>query len=238
MCYTFDFLSPNFTAQYFRERIEAFEIIVGDGWPCWAFSNHDIVRHISRWASATALTPDQLAKLAAGILFSLRGSVCLYQGEELGLTEAELRFEDLADPYGIRFWPEYKGRDGSRTPIVWESNAPNGGFTTGKPWLPVYPDHVSHAANREAGDAGSVLSQYRRLIAFLEAPKDVLAFARAGHGERIVCLFNLGRSEARFALPGQSKTTALSGHGFGGELEAGGGAVRLPAGDAFFGILA
>ena len=148
MCYTFDFLSPIFSARHFRERIEAFEAIVGDGWPCWAFSNHDIVRHVSRWADATALSADQLAKLAAGILLSLRGSVCLYQGEELGLTEAELRFEDLADPYGIRFWPEFKGRDGCRTPMVWESNAPNGGFTTGKPWLPVSGEHISHAVNR------------------------------------------------------------------------------------------
>ena len=55
---------------------------------------------------------------------SLRGSVCLYQGEELGLTEADLAFEDLQDPYGIRFWPEFKGRDGCRTPMVWDSQAP------------------------------------------------------------------------------------------------------------------
>ncbi len=50
-----------------------------------------------------------------------RGSVCIYEGEELGLTEADIAFEDLQDPYGIQFWPEFKGRDGCRTPMVWDA---------------------------------------------------------------------------------------------------------------------
>jgi alpha-glucosidase len=251
MCYTFDFLSPVFTAQHFRDRIRAFEAIVGDGWPCWAFSNHDIQRHVTRWAGATSLDQDRLAVFAAGILLSLRGSVCLYQGEELGLGEAELTFADLADPYGIRFWPEYKGRDGCRTPMVWESNAPSGGFTAGKPWLPVAPEHIARAANREAADGASVLSGYRRLIAFrrahpalrsgsiefFDSAADVLAFARAGAGERLLCLFNFGSEEERFAVPPGLAVEALEGHGFAGRIEAGGRTVLLPPGDAFFGEL-
>jgi len=191
---------------------------------------------------------DRLARLAAGILLSLRGSVCLYEGEELGLEEAELRFEDLADPYGIRFWPEYKGRDGCRTPMVWESNAENAGFTSGKPWLPIPEGHVARAANRQAGDAQSVLSAYRRLIAFrrahpalrdgaiafLDAPEDVLAFVREGGGETVVCLFNLGGAEARVGLPPARKVAPLPGHGYGGVLAD--GIVTLAPGDAFFGI--
>jgi alpha-glucosidase len=247
MCYTFDFLSPIFTARHFRERTEAFEAIVGDGWPCWAFSNHDIVRHVSRWAGAVSFDSDRLARLAAGILLSLRGSVCLYEGEELGLEEAELRFEDLADPYGIRFWPEFKGRDGCRTPMVWESNAENAGFSRGKPWLPIPESHIARAANRQAGDAESVLAGYRRMIAFrrahpalrdgeiafVDAPEDVLAFVRSGHGEKVLCLFNLGAGEAQVRVPAGMKVSALDGHGFGGTLA--GGTVTLAAGDAFFG---
>ena len=246
MCYTFDFLSPVFNARHFAERIAALEAIVGDGWPCWAFSNHDVERHVSRWARETTLPPDRLARLAVAILVSLRGSVCLYQGEELGLTEANLRQEDLADPYGIRFWPEYKGRDGCRTPMVWESNAANGGFTAGKPWLPVAPEHIARAVNRETGDLHSVLADYRRLLAFrrthpalrqgsialIAAPADVLAFVRDGGGERVLCVFNLGPGEAAFALPAGMKASALDGHGFTAALGA--GAVRLAAGDAFF----
>jgi alpha-glucosidase len=251
MCYTFDFLGPVFSARHFRERIAAFEAIVGDGWPCWAFSNHDVVRHVSRWAHTTSLPPDRLARLAVAILLSLRGSVCLYQGEELGLTEADIRREDLADPYGIRFWPEYRGRDGCRTPMVWESNAANGGFTTaGKPWLPIPPEHVARAVNRETGDSASVLTAYRELIAFrhthpalrngaialLDAPEDVLAFTRTSAAESLLCAFNLGPQERIFTLPSGLSVAPLSGHGFAATLA--GGSVRLAPGEAFFAAVA
>jgi alpha-glucosidase len=249
MCYTFDFLSTVFTADHFRERITAFEAIAGDAWPCWAFSNHDIVRHVSRWASATDLDHDRLARLAAGVLLSLRGSVSLYQGEELGLTEAELRFEDLADPYGIRFWPEYKGRDGCRTPMTWESNAPNGGFSPVKPWLPIPPEHTAFAVNRETGDPNSTLAHYKQLLAFrrshpalrtgairfLDSPRDVLAFVREGGGEAIACLFNFNGEAVSVTLPASLKVNALDGHGFAGRVE--GGSVSLAGGDAFFGAI-
>jgi alpha-glucosidase len=252
MCYTFDFLGETFSARHFRERIERFEAIVGDGWPCWAFSNHDVIRHVSRWAKVVGGDAGRLARLAAGILFSLRGSICLYQGEELGLTEADLAFEDLADPYGIRFWPEYKGRDGARTPMVWESNAPSGGFSEGKPWLPLAAPHIAQAANRQAGDPQSVLAHYRRLlafrrahpalrngsVAFLDAPENILAFIREGDGERIVCLFNLSSTASVFKVPDGLQVTPLSGHGFNSALDSGGRTVRLPAGDAFFGSVA
>jgi alpha-glucosidase len=251
MCYTFDFLSPVFTAAHFRERIAQFEAIVGDGWPCWAFSNHDIVRHVTRWKDVLPVDQDHLAVLAAAILLSLRGSVCMYQGEELGLGEAELRFEDLADPYGIRFWPEFKGRDGCRTPMVWESNAPNAGFSAGKPWLPVPEAHVARAANREAGDPQSVLARYRQLLAFrkrhpalrtgsitlLDASADVLTFERREGDERVLCVFNLGRGEAAFALPAGASVTALDGHGFSAAIGSGGRSVRVPVAGAFFGRL-
>ena len=251
MCYTFDFLGPIFSAAHFRERIAAFEAMAGDAWPCWAFSNHDVERHVSRWASAVSADQDHLAVLAAAILLSLRGSVCMYQGEELGLGEAQLRFEDLADPYGIRFWPEFKGRDGCRTPMVWESNAPNAGFTQGTPWLPVSPPHVARAANREAGDPQSVLARYRQLIAFrkahtalrsgtivlTDAPADVLAFVREAAGERVFCAFNLGRAEASVTAPGGAKITALAGHGFTSTIAGDGLSVRVPSAGAFFGRL-
>ncbi|TIP69405.1 MAG: alpha-glucosidase, partial [Mesorhizobium sp.] len=95
----------------------------------------------------------------------LRGSICLYQGEELGLEEAELAFEDLRDPYGIRFWPGFKGRDGCRTPMVWEKGAENAGFSTGKPWLPIPESHRARAVDVQNGEAKSVLASYRAMLA-------------------------------------------------------------------------
>lgn len=250
MCYTFDFLSPIFTKEHFVNRIKAFEAIVGDGWPCWAFSNHDIVRHVSRWTKDGDF--DAVAKIAAGILLSLRGSVCLYQGEELGLTEADIAYEDLQDPYGIRFWPEFKGRDGCRTPMVWESNGAHAGFSSAKPWLPVPPEHIAKAVNRETSDRASVLAHYRKMIAFrsahpalrdgsiafVDSPADVLAFIREGGGEKILCAFNLGSAAASLAAPAGMKVTALDGSGFAASLDASGRIVSLGGRDAFFGKIA
>jgi alpha-glucosidase len=250
MCYTFDFLSPIFTKDHFVRRVEAFEAIVGDGWPCWAFSNHDIVRHVSRWTKDGDY--DGVAKIAAAILLSLRGSVCLYQGEELGFTEADIAFEDLQDPYGIRFWPEYKGRDGCRTPMVWESNGTYGGFSSVKPWLPVPQEHIARAANREEADHASVLAHYRRMIAFrhahpalergsiafVETPDDVLGFVRKDGADEILCLFNLAPKAATASLPAGLRVSQLEGHGFASTLHGDGRSVSLNGRDAFFGKIA
>ena len=128
MCYGFDFLGHEFTAHHFRSRIERFFAMGPDGWPCWSFSNHDVPRHVSRWAEFSR-DPRHLAHQTAALVLSLRGSVCLYQGEELGLPETELLFEELTDPRGIRFWPQDPGRDGCRSsrrnrPSTWPASRP------------------------------------------------------------------------------------------------------------------
>ena len=217
MCYTFDLLGPKFSAAHVRACVKAFEAAVTDGWVCWAFSNHDVARHVSRWTPPGG-DADLVAKFSIALLACLRGSICVYQGEELGLTEAELAFEDLRDPYGVRFWPGFKGRDGCRTPMVWEEAAPHGGFSTVKPWLPIPDGHRSRAADRQDGDRGSVLSFYREVLAmrsgqpalvggaisFLDAPDDLLAFVREREEERMLCLFNFGDKTADWALPGST----------------------------------
>ena len=152
MCYAFDFLGPEkLSASKVRSILETFGRVASDGWSCWALSNHDVMRHATRWGKDEADRTAYL-KVISALLMSLRGSVCIYQGEELGLDEADLSFEDLQDPYGIRFWPEFKGRDGCRTPMVWEGSAKNGGFSPAKPWLPVPADHTAIAVDRQQGD--------------------------------------------------------------------------------------
>jgi alpha-glucosidase len=217
MCYTFDLLGPQFSAAHVRQCIAAFESRVADGWICWAFSNHDVMRHASRWTKAGADT-DRTARFAIDLLVALRGSICIYQGEELGLEEAELAFEDLRDPYGIRFWPAFKGRDGCRTPMVWEAEKPSGGFTTGKPWLPVPASHLARAVDCQEGDPGSVLARYRDMLAFRrqhpalvhgdirlldddDEAGGVLAFLRSAGDERLLCLFNFADEDAEWSVP-------------------------------------
>ncbi|MGO7465234.1 alpha-glucosidase, partial [Rhizobium ruizarguesonis] len=84
--------------------------------------------------------------------------------EELALTEADLAYQDLQDPYCIQFWPEFKGRDGCRTPMVWDSQVAQGGFSTVKPWLPVPVENILRAVSVQLGDEASVLEHYRRFI--------------------------------------------------------------------------
>jgi alpha-glucosidase len=214
MAYTFDYLGGEFSAAHFRNAIDSTEKHAPNGWICLAFSNHDVVRHVSRWA--THGQQDQFTRLTCTLLLSMRGSVCLYQGEELGLTEAELAFEDLVDPYGIEFWPQFKGRDGCRTPMVWQTQSPTGGFTTAtRPWLPVPADHLTRAVDRQLDDAHSVLAHYRAMLAFrrrhpalatgsittLDAPEGVLAFLREGEGERLYCVFNMSEKAAVVTVP-------------------------------------
>ncbi len=231
MCYPFELLQPSrVTAQTLSQVFAKLQALAPDAWPCWSYSNHDTVRHPTRWGLSDAGT-----KAYATLLMCLRGSICLYQGEELGLAEAEVAFEDMQDPYGIRFWPEFKGRDGARTPMVWQSDNRSGGFSAGaKTWLPVPPEHLARAVAGQKADAGSVLNHYRRALAFraahpalrtgdqseMQVHGDVVAFERSGDGETLFCGFNLGDTAAVITLP-----AGRWGQG-GGEL----GAVAISGG--------
>ena len=249
MCYAFEFLAPDaLSPDRVEEVMNDFDTAAPQGWACWAFSNHDVVRHVSRWGNLVA-DRDAFAKLYAALLLTLRGSVCIYQGEELALTEADLAYQDLQDPYGIQFWPEFKGRDGCRTPMVWDSQVAQGGFSTVKPWLPVPVEHILRAVSVQQGDEHSVLEQYRRFlafrkqhpafakgeIAFSEPQGDVLIYTRTYAGETILCVFNMSPVETLATLP-DGNWQALTGHGFTSNNY--GNKIDIPAWGAYFARLA
>jgi alpha-glucosidase len=213
--YCFDLLSADFSAAYVRGVTERFEREGSSGWPCWALSNHDCTRLATRWGGARP--HPALLRLAPALQLALRGSSCIYQGDELGLPEADVALDDLQDPYGITMWPEYKGRDGCRTPMPWDSTAPDLGFGSGaaRPWLPFAESHRPLALDRQEADPASLLHHYRDLlrwrktqpalvrgrIALLGEHPQVLAFVRSHAGERVLCAFNLGAQPCVFALP-------------------------------------
>ncbi|MBT9385011.1 DUF3459 domain-containing protein [Pseudooceanicola sp. CBS1P-1] len=211
MCYAFELLSGDAPqGDYVKQVMEDVMQAAPDGWACWAYSNHDVVRHATRWH----LTPDGLRAYST-LLMCLRGSACIYQGEELGLPEAEVGYDDLQDPYGIEFWPEFKGRDGCRTPMVWEAGAPHAGFGYGKPWLPVSPLQAAMAVDTQSDEPNSLMTHYQRVIALrkahpvlrtgtmedLEAEGPLLHFLRRDGAEEIFCAFNLGTKTASVPLP-------------------------------------
>jgi len=241
MCYAFEFLARDApTGTRVAEVLEKFQRLASEGWACWAFSNHDVERHASRWGLSDAQLQVYLA-----LILAMPGSVCLYQGEELGLSEAYVPFEELQDPYGKRFWPKFRGRDGCRTPMVWLTDNLHGGFSEVKPWLPVAMEHLRRSVAAQDGEAQSLLAFYRRLIAFRKAqaplvkggftPRDVgtdhISFERDHDGRRILCAFNLSEADVTVPLP-EGDWKVIQGNGFAGSLEKAG--IYLPPAQALF----
>lgn len=227
MAYSFELLTPEGSPQYIRETVEALESRLADGWPCWAIGNHDVTRVTSRWGDGTNNIAQ--SKMFNAMLASLRGSICSYQGEELGLTEAEIEFKDLQDPYGITFWPTFKGRDGCRTPIPWKSQQANNGFSDAKkPWLPVPTVHGEQAVDLQMVMPESVLTAYRSFlywrktqpslqygeIKFVASDNDKLVFLRSYQAKQLLVIVNFSAHEVSYSLNSMSQCNVLSGHGF------------------------
>jgi alpha-glucosidase len=244
MGYSFELLTDDFSAAYIRGTVENLEAQMREGWPCWAISNHDVERVLSRWGNGDKSV--RMAGLLTAMVCSLRGSVCVYQGEELALTEAEVPFESLQDPYGITFWPTFKGRDGCRTPLPWDDSE-HAGFSSGKPWLPVPDDHRALAVSRQERDPRSALHGFRSFmqwrhrqpalrwgdIRFIDTPEPVLAFTRSYQGETVLAMFNLGAQAVEVTLPRLHGGILLDGHGLHEGVLAEGRAQLPPHGLVF-----
>jgi alpha-glucosidase len=199
-------LSPRFIRRHF-EMLAAHP----RHWPCISFCNHDVERTASRFGGPNP--PPALARLLLAVLLSLRGTILIYQGEELGLPEADLRRDQLRDPVGDLYYPVNKGRDGCRTPIPWRPDAPNLGFSTGAPWLPAAPEHAGLTVAAQDADAASSLAFARAFTAlraaspalkwgdmdFEDAPEPLLVFRRAHADETLLCVFNMSPAPARWS---------------------------------------
>ena len=203
--YGFDFLyAPTFDPPTVAAALATWPGEAGEGWPSWAFENHDAPRAISRWGVA----PEHhaaFARMKTLLLMTLRGNAFLYYGEELGLTQVEVPFAALRDPEAIANWPLTLSRDGARTPMPWRADETYGGFSETRPWLPLGPDHFGLAVDRQEGDPASQLALTRRAIALrrehaalaigdlllVEASATLLVFERSVPGETMLCAFNM-----------------------------------------------
>ncbi len=245
MAYSFELLVDQCSADYIRTTVETLESNLGEGWPCWSIGNHDVRRVMSRWGGGHP--GDQQAKLFNSLLLSLRGSVCSYQGEELGLTEANIDQHQLQDPYGIAFWPMFKGRDGCRTPMPWKEHALAAGFSQSvKTWLPIPGEHHHRAVDVQTGDAASVLNHYRHFmqwrkdqpalrlgsIRFLAAPASTLVLLREYEGRRLLAAFNLSPDAVSLELEESPQRVHEALQVVGVELQ--GNRLRLPPWGSFF----
>jgi alpha-glucosidase len=250
MAYTMRLLRQELSAAAFHAALD--EACQADpaGWICWAFSNHDVERAVTRWSAGRDWAKDtvlheRFTRMLVALLLSLKGSVCLYQGEELGLPEAVLPEASLRDPYGIAFFPEFRGRDGCRTPLPWRAGVPHAGFTeAAQPWLPMPDEHHALAVDRQESDPTALLHVWRRMLAWRRARPElvhgdlvlrhaaepVLAFERVLGSRRLLCAFNLSARPAELAI--EAPGVLFDGNGLGIAVAA--GRLELPPFGAAF----
>ena len=219
LVFDWEMLEADWTADGVRSAIAIRETAFGaDRWPTAVLSNHDRPRHATRLAAPNvAKDGDAIARAAAVLLLTIRGTPFLYYGEELGMGDVDIPPDESVDPPAFRFGPEsgWWDRSRCRTPMPW-SPGPGSGFTTGRPWLRLGPDAEIRNVQVQSADPTSILSTYRQLIALRATtpalqigslrllPDDgteIVAFVRETSGQVILVLLNLGHRDALWHLP-------------------------------------
>jgi alpha-glucosidase len=162
MNFYFEILNCRWKAGAFRRCIDRWEKALPEGgWPAYTFSNHDVVRSISRYGRN--VKGDRRARLLALMLLTLRGTPFIYYGEELAMKEAVIPKKILKDPIGLKWYPFHRGRDGCRTPMQWNSRE-HAGFSKIEPWLPVGPEQEKRNVEGQMKDPSSQLNLVKKLI--------------------------------------------------------------------------
>lgn len=241
--YDFDLINSAETPNDWRDLLAIRIRFMGSGWMMNVFANHDSVRGVSTLERNHEAGAQERARMAKLLLFfqsTLLGGGIIYQGEELGLPQADLRREDLQDPWGKNLWPDFAGREGARTPMPWHHDKPDAGFTQGgNPWLPVPEMHMPLSVSQQEQDGESVLTFFRGLMAWRRAeplirsgeerihedcPDRVIAFDRCNEERRLTFVVNAGSKTMHF--PAQSGDRLVGPPGSVREMDGAG--VALP----------
>jgi alpha-glucosidase len=230
LIFDFSLISQPWSARAFAAAVARREAAFGPtGWPTVVLSNHDQPRAASRFDAGGH--GDARAKVAASLLLTLRGTPFLYYGEEIGLRDVAIPADEIQDPAALRsgrsgWW----NRDQARTPMPW-GPGPNGGFSSGRPWLRMSPELATRNVARQSADPSSILSHYRRLIALRRslpalmvgsyAPVDVgrpsvFAYLRSTADQSALVILGFGPAAVGLTLPaspsGRPWTVRLSTH--------------------------
>ncbi len=199
--FNFLLLQCPWTAQSVAEVVSHYMGLLPPGaWPNWVLGNHDNPRVASRVGA-------HQVRVAAMLLLTLPGTVTLYYGEEIGMTDGVIPPALVQDPAEKRQPGIGLGRDPERTPMPWDGS-PLAAFTTGHPWLPLNADHTTVNVAAAQRDQASTLHLFRALIALrrehaaltgsqiqhVAATGNLLRYERVGDGEHLLVLLNLGSS--------------------------------------------
>ena len=215
--FNFLLLSLPWDARKIAAAVQDYEdALPEDGWPNWVLGNHDR----SRVATRLGL---QQAKAAAMLLLTLRGIPTLYYGDEIGMQDVMIPFDEIQDPQGLNMPDKNLSRDPVRTPMQWTSEL-NAGFTDGKPWLRLDASYPANNVQVQNEDPSSMLSFYKRLIAFRQteaslmvgvyksiyADDQLMAYTResGGNGKFLIVL-NLSEQITEFKLPNDTLKGAI-----------------------------
>ena len=223
MVFDWALLQAPWSAEAYGDAIWLREKMFGhERWLANVLSNHDQSRHATRLAESAGIADtDAVARAAAVVLLSIRGTPYLYYGEEIGLQDVDVPVDEIIDPPARRALvdPDFEwwNRDQCRSPMPW-SNGPGHGFTTGRPWLRFGDDADGRNVASQEADDGSVLATYRRLIALRRSSaalrtgtlqlvsvgtSDVLAWHREAAGEQLLVVVNFADASRGVTLPNQ-----------------------------------
>jgi alpha-glucosidase len=202
LVFDWELLTRRWSARAFRAAIRRRVRAFGpDRWPTIVFSNHDQPRHASRLAASVAggADRDAVARAAALLALTMRGTPFLYYGEEIGLGDVDIPPGESIDAASENIAPDHPWWDRSpaRTPMPWDGRRA-GGFTSGRPWLRLNADRATRNVRAQSADPSSVLSTYRRLLA-LRQESDALQvgelhLARSGHDD-VLCFWRTTPAE-------------------------------------------
>jgi len=230
--FNFQLIENDWNAEMLRSMIAAYESsLPPHGWPNWVIGSHDAPRIVARIGEAQA-------RVAAMLLLTLHGTPTLYQGDEIGIGRVAIPQDRIRDPQDLRQPGLGIGRDRSRTPMAWNAG-PHAGFSTAEPWLPLHPDWPVRNVAAQAGDPGSILSLYRRLLtlrrtepalsvgsfALVDAPAGVLAYDRIEGDRRLRILLNLRDAAVTMDWRGAVMLSTLDGEPEPGMLRANEGLI-------------
>ncbi|MEM6680861.1 MAG: alpha-glucosidase [Pseudomonadota bacterium] len=241
-CYSFPFLiTSELDAEMVQRVLQPWNEV--DAWPSWSFSNHDVKRAVSRYSREGNPT---FAKMLIALLVCMRGTAFMYQGEELGLVQADVPFELMQDPAAVNSKEPHRSRDGCRTPMVWTKGAPQSGFSATTPWLPIDPRHDEVAVDQQDKDPASILNFTRNVLnlrkqhpalkagtlSFIDVRNDLIVFEREHQGQKLLCGFNPTEATLSYDL---GDTVELLELGLGARIAD--GKVTLAPFEAFIAMI-
>jgi alpha-glucosidase len=216
--FNFLLLQSAWTAEAIGQIISEYDRALPPGaWPNWVLGNHDKTRIATRTGSLQA-------RVAAMLLLTLPGTLTMYYGEEIGMTNVPIPPDEVQDPAEKNEPGLGLGRDPERTPMPWDGSA-SAGFTVSRPWLPLGGNHEEVNVSALAKEETSILHLYRKLIDLrrsrgslvigsinsIGADRGVLRYERRGDADRILVLLNMSADSVQMTVgPG----TILASTGF------------------------